>query len=556
MTTGFTHLHVHSYFSFLEGLASPKELAQAAAAAGQAALALTDSHGLTGAIEFYDACQSAGVRPIIGAELTIAPPPQSLDTQPGSLVLLAMDLDGWASLCRLSTAALTTPERDPTRGLPYDLLAAENRSLICLTGGYRGTAARLVGDQPQAALSWLNGLRDIFGDRLYVELTPGWDGRTPGDSLANQQLAALARQAALPLVATNDVHTLDASRADLQRVVTAMRLVQPLSQLAPEAAAPPGTHLATEAEMQAAFAAFPGAVAATAEVAARCRLELPLGVPHYPEIPLPDGQTAAEALGERARAGALRLYGEMTPELSARLAHELDVIGARGYSALFLIMSEILAFARRTGVPTASRGSASSSLVAHCLDITTPDPIRLNLYFERFLNPARASPPDIDTDLCSRRRDGVIRHVYETYGPERVAMVCTIQRFRERSALRETAKAHGLPSAEIKRLADALPYRYWGPPGAEAPRPAPATAGRDDPLQSGPYALLAEQNPAPHFRRIFLDASRLLKIPRHLSVHPGGVVIAPGPMTDLAPRQLASKGMIVTQLDLASIARL
>src|SRR5260370_19785173 len=139
-------------------------------------------------------------------------------------------------------------------------------------------------------------------------------------------------------------------------------------------------------------------------------------------------------------------------------------------------MSELPAYPRRTGVPPASRGSASSSLVAHCLDITTPDPIRLNLYFERFLNPARASPPDIDTDLCSRRRDGVIRHVYETYGLERVAMVCTIQRFRERSALRETAKAHGLPPAEIKRLANALPYRYWGPPGTEAPRPQSANA--------------------------------------------------------------------------------
>jgi DNA-directed DNA polymerase III PolC len=279
-------------------------------------------------------------------------------------------------------------------------------------------------------------------------------------------------------------------------------------------------------------------------------------VPHYPEIPLPDGQTADEALAARARAGAVRLYGEPTTELTARLGHELDVIAARGYSALFLIMAEILAHARRTGVPTASRGSASSSLVAHCLDITTPDPIRLNLYFERFLNPARASPPDIDTDLCSRRRDGVIRHVYETYGPDRVAMVCTIQRFRERSALRETAKAHGLPPDEIKRLADALPYRYWGPPGTDAPQTKSGSAGLNDPLQSGPYAALAAQNPGPRFRQIFLDASRLLRIPRHLSVHPGGVVIAPGPMTELAPRQLASKGVIVTQLDLESVARL
>src|ERR1700694_277200 len=152
-------------------------------------------------------------------------------------------------------------------------------------------------------------------------------------------------------------------------------------------------------------------------------------------------------------------------------------------------MAETMSFARQTGVPTASRGSAASSLVAHCLDITTPDPLRLNLYFERFLNPARATPPDIDTDLCSRRRDGVIQHVYDQYGAERVAMVCTIMRFRERSALREVAKAHGLPPAEVKRLADALPYRYWGPPGTPEAAASIAAPGAD-PVLSGPYAVL------------------------------------------------------------------
>jgi DNA polymerase III subunit alpha len=559
LSLAVTHLHVHSYYSFLEGLASPRALAQAAAADGMESLALTDSHGLTGAVEFYDACRAAGVRPIIGLELAVVPPAGWLGAAPGSLVLLAQSLEGWASLCRLSTAVQTRPERDPTLGLPFDGLAADAAGLLCLTGGARGLASRLIaGEGETAVLLWLGALREVFGDRLYVELAPAWDLRGKSSQAVSRGLAALARQARLPVVATNDVHMLRADEAELQRTQAAMRLIQPLAQLPAEAAAPPGTHFLTQREMLLRWAEFPEAVGRSAEVADRCRLELPLGVPHYPDIPLPPGQTAAGALRDRAEAGARRLYGEPTPEIQARLEHELAVIGERGYAPLFLIMAEIMAYARSTGVPTSSRGSAASSLVAHCLDITTPDPIRLNLYFERFLNPARTSPPDIDTDLCSRRRDGVIQHVYDQYGAERVAMVCTIMRFRERSALREVAKAHGLPPAEVKRLADALPYRYWGPLGAaeESQTNGHNGALETDLMLSGPYAMLAREHNSELHRAIFSQAAALLGVPRHLSVHPGGVVIAPGPMTDLAPRQLASKGIVVTQLDLGSIARL
>ncbi|MBI4315513.1 MAG: DNA polymerase III subunit alpha, partial [Chloroflexi bacterium] len=248
------------------------------------------------------------------------------------------------------------------------------------------------------------------------------------------------------------------------------------------------------------------------------------------------------ALRHKAYEGARGLYGNITPEIDSRLAHELSVIGERGYAPLFLIMQEILDYARQTGVPISSRGSAASSLVAHCLGITSPDPIRLNLYFERFLNPARATPPDIDTDLCSRRRDTVIRHVYDHYGAGRVAMVCTINRFRERSALREVAKAYGLPPAQIKTLVDSLPFRGWG-----------LRAGGPD---APPFAALAAEYGTPLHQRIFADAAALLKLPRHLSIHPGGVVISPGPLSDLAPAHLASKGVVITQFDLDSVERI
>src|SRR5690606_21865502 len=189
---------------------------------------------------------------------------------------------------------------------------------------------------------------------------------------------------------------------------------------------------------------FPEALRATMEIAERCRFDLPLGKPQMPVLPLPEGVSISQHLRDKATAGAKELYGEITPQIQTRLDHELDVISRMGFEPIFLIVEDILNFARETSVPYSSRGSAASSLVAHCLGITSPDPLRLNLYFERFLNPARVTPPDIDTDLCSRRRDSVIQHVFDTYGAEKVAMVGTINRYRPRSALGDVAKAYGL----------------------------------------------------------------------------------------------------------------
>jgi DNA polymerase III alpha subunit len=201
------------------------------------------------------------------------------------------------------------------------------------------------------------------------------------------------------------------------------------------------------------------------------------------------------------------------------------VIAETGYTALFLIMQDILDYARRKGVLFASRGSAASSLVAHCLGITSPDPIAHNLYFERFLNPARHTPPDIDTDLCSRRREEVIRYVYERFGQERVATVCTINRLRRRSALRLAAKAYGLPSTEIIKMVERLPQRWWSPAQRSSP---------DD----DPYMELKAEYPAATHQAIFHDAQSLIGLPDHLSVHPGGMVVTTGLITDLLPHHL------------------
>ncbi len=532
----FTHLHTHSYYSFLDGIPSPEGLVKAAVEHGMQAIALTDHYGLTGAIEFYDACQKVEIKPILGIELAV-----NHRLGKGNLIFLAMDSTGWTSLCQLSSIVGSTPQRAHNKSIKFELLSERTAGLICLSGGKRGLGQHLIDiGQTESTLVLFAELQKIFAQRLYIELQ--W--QRPADGHMLQQLTAIARQLKLPIVATNNVHYISPEQAKLQRTLSAMRLNTGLDQLPSDAPAPLGTHFVSGQEMIARFADYPEAILNTQEITKRCNLKLPLGVPHYPEIQLSTGETALGKLRKLAEQGAVQRYGEITPEIQARLDYELTIIEEREYAPLFIIVQEILAYARRMDVPTSSRGSAASSLVAHCLGITSPDPLALNLYFERFLNPARSSPPDIDTDLCSIRRDAVIRHVYEKYGQDKVAMVATINRFRRRSALREVAKAHGLSSKEIKTLIAELPSRGWGPPS------------RRNSSAKAPYQGLKEKFPNPSYQAIFQDAEAVLKFPRHLSVHPGGVVITPGPMTDLVATHLASKGMLITQFNLKSIERM
>lgn len=481
----FVHLATHSHFSFLRGLPSPGQLASAAAAAGQPALALCDHNRLSGSIDFTLACQAAGVQPILGMTVCLA------GRQALTLRLLAMNAEGWSHLCQLSSWLQGEPNGDERR-LPLDQLQAHAAGLLCLAEAHHPRLAAL------------------FGDRFYL---------------------AGAEAALWP------VYYLTPGESRLQRVAAAMRTNTPLSGLDEAAAAPPNAHFPSTAEMQARFG--PAALAATLAIAERCQFRLPLGQPNFPQPDLPPGQDPLAALRARAYAGAERRYGEVNDTVRARLEHELQGIEGSGYTTLFLIMEEILRFAREAGVPISSRGSAASSLVAHCLDITTPDPLRLNLYFERFLNPARPNPPDIDTDLCSRRRDIVIRHVYEHYGADRVAMVATINRFRRRSALREAAKAHGFSPAEIKTMVDSLPYRDWGPGN----QPADAEA----------YADLAARYRSSAHQQLFADAQAFIGLPHHLSIHPGGIVISSGPLTETTPTQFSGKGITITQYDLDGV---
>ncbi len=510
-------LNTHSCFSLLEGLPTPEALVEEAVRQEMPALGLTDHRMLSGAVEFYQACQKAGVQAVIGLEVDLA-----WGESRERVSLLAAGPQGWANLCRISSQVQLSGDDQPAS---LALLDAHRQDLIAVATDLNDPTGRR-----------LEQVRDLFGDRLYVAL--------PGP---HYPLAELAVRLHLPCVAFPPVFYLRPEQAKTQRLVSAIRTIAPIKSLPASALASSGSYFLSKSEFNSRFQAYPQALEAVGEIASRCKVELPVGRPHFPQIPMPSGETPARFLRKKAEKGAVKLYGRITAEIQERLDHELEVIGNLHFEPVFLIVEELLSFARKKGIPTASRGSASSSLVAHCLGITTPDPLALDLYFERFLNPARTSPPDIDTDICSRGRDEVIQHVFDTYGAERVAMVGTINRFRPRSALADAAKAHGMAPDLVRQLVNKLPYAFWSR-REEDEEDSPA-----GPVS--PFEELKKTNR--DLVSVFEDADAILRLPRHLSVHPGGLVVAPERVTDLVPvMRSGSKGIVITQMDLESVEAL
>lgn len=501
----FVHLHVHSSFSLLSGASSPQDLVSAAHARGMRALALTDTNGLYAAIPFYQAALAAGIRPILGVELHA---PQ------GTAVLLARDLDGYRTLCRLITAK----HLDATFNLP---LALNNE----------GTEHIVVLSRHPALLRMLAPLH--LGN-VYVEIPVDTDPRP---------FSALADELRLPTAATNDVHFHNPHLKEVHRTLTAIRLITPVTSLKPEDTAPRAAWLKPPELVERELAAYPEAVGNAGRIADKCRLVLPLGTYHFPEFETPDGSPPGVTLRKLALEGLRRRYGAISPQAHERLERELAVIISMGYASYFLTVWDVVRFARERGIAWAGKGSAAASLVAYALGITDADPIRFNLYFERFLNPERKDPPDIDVDFCWRRRDKVIDYVLRRYGSERAAMICTYNRFGFRSALREVAKAHGLAPEEITAL-----FRWAGD---EVRRIFESGAAPDRRLTVRDAASPSIGHEP--FRTILYTARAIRDHPRHLSIHAGGLVIAPTRLSDFVPIQRSGKGVPITQFDMHPI---
>jgi DNA-directed DNA polymerase III PolC len=524
------YLRTHSYYGLLESLLSPEDLVFTAKELGIQTLALTDYQYLTGAIEFYEACKKADIQPILGLEIDI-----EYHGNTGRFVLLAQDRTGWSNLSRLSSFTLVnqTPI-DP------DILKAHSAGLVCLTGGFGCILRNLITNSPVEG-KWperfLGDLKTIYKTNCFIEIQ-----RYASGPLKNEQaLVYLARNFNLPLIASQSIHYREPQDQALFNTLTAIRQGKLINQVQKSTQTHLAAHFPPKTDFIHRFQDLPDALHNLAQVIERCHFELPIGKTHFPAFPTPEGISQSDYLRKRSYEGAKKIYGYITPQIQARLDHELGIISEMGYEPIFLIMEDVLEHARALGIPTSSRGSAASSLVAHCLNITSPDPLALNLYFERFLNPARNKPPDIDTDIASHRREEVIQYVFEKYHPDHVAMVGTINRYRPKSALADVAKAYGLSPETIRQLSKKLPSSFFYRTGSDL---------------SEPYAPLLREAANPIIKDIVRDATAILDMPRHLSVHPGGIVIAPFPITNLIPIMSSSSlGVNHAQYDLNGIEK-
>ncbi len=433
------------------------------------AVALTDTNGMYAAVPFYKAAQEAGIKPIVGVALDVSRSPE-LATRHSplatsfhktrnfpsmQLVLLAADMEGYSNLCQLvtlrhlgTTKLAQNPAAAEIDGRPVTLqeLAEHSRGVIALCSA---TSHESPATSHQSSITnYFSQLKDIFGDRLYIEV----QHLSPGDGRVLREAECISRELGVPLVATNNVHFLRPEEHLHHRAVNAIRTGGLLTTVAPPEITAGEAWFKPAAEMQKCFPDHPEWLQATLEIAERCNLQLELGKLIIPEFPVPEGETPDSYLQKLSLEGALKRYHSLTPEVRSRLTRELEVIKKRSLAPYFLLVLDIVEEARRRGIPAVARGSAASSIVTYCLGISCVCPLRWGLYFERFLNEQRGDCPDIDIDICGARRDELLDYVYEHWGAEHVAMIGSFITMHARLAVREVAKAFGVPPGEVDRF--------------------------------------------------------------------------------------------------------
>lgn len=517
----YAALWCKSNFSFLEGSSHPEELVEACSQLGIERFALTDRDGVYGIVEAHVKARELGVGLIIGAEITVE--------DGSSIVLLAMNREGYANLCELITVGR---RRSPKGGsvVTWSEVCAHAVDLIALWGGDHSL---LVGDSEPLFVT--HDLCDAFGDRLYALAA-----RHHRDSEMKQEsrLRERAKRHGIPIAAGIEVLYHSRSRRELQDVLTCVRNGVTLST-AGCLTRPNAEHvLKSPHAVLRLFEDDPGAVALTQEIAERCRFSLDEIRYRYPLERLPEGTTSSEWLRQLTFKGATERFADGVPDsMRTQIEKELDIVEDLDYGGYFLTMWEIVQFCRKHGILCQGRGSAANSAVCYCLGITAVDPVRMGLLFERFLSRERAEPPDIDLDIEHDRREEVIQYVYEKYGRSHAAMVANIIRYRARSAVREVGKALGLDEAVIDRLAKLL--SHYG----EVHPETLAHAGLDP-----------DHDIHAHLVRL---SNEILDFPRHLSIHPGGFLLGHEPVSRLVPIENgAMADRTVVQWDKDSIEEL
>jgi DNA polymerase-3 subunit alpha len=523
------HLHVHSEYSLLDGACKIDRMAARAAELGMPALGLTDHGVMNGAVEHYKACKANGIKPIVGLEAYLVDNRHRADQrgERNHLTLLASTDAGFRNLVTLTSAGFLEGFGRGKPSLDIELLDRHADGVIALTGCLQSRLARrLVEERPADARAHLDELLGVFGpENVYFEIQA--NGLAEQEK-ANEGIVRAARELGRPLVATADVHYLRredySNHAALLCVQTKSTVQQPKLRFETNE-----FFLKSPTEMAESFSRWPEAVSTTLEVAERCEVEIELGQLLLPRFPTPDGEEPATMLRRLATEGLRRRYGDPAPaEARERLEFELSVIAEMGFDSYFLIVWDFVRYAKDSGIAVGpGRGSAAGSIVAYCLNITDLDPLANQLLFERFLNPARKSMPDIDIDFSVRGRERVIRYVAQKYGRESVAQIITFGKMAPRAATRDAARVLGFDYATGDRIAKQIPEPVLG-----------RNPSFKDCLADG-EELKHTYDADPDARRI-LDVARGLEgIVRNNSIHAAAVVIADRPLAEIVPLQLA-----------------
>ncbi|MEO5720758.1 MAG: DNA polymerase III subunit alpha [Chthoniobacterales bacterium] len=543
----FVHLHLHTEYSLLDGAIRMKELMEKAAEFGMPAVAMTDHGNLFGAIEFYQAAEDAGIKPIIGCEAYMAP--GSISDRPNNqrdaayhFTLLAKDETGYRNLVKLiSTAHLDGMHYKPR--IDRELLAARVEGLIGMSGCLKGEINMAIqSDNLAKARASAAEFRDILGaENFFLELH---DHGIEAQQKCNCALPGIAKDLGLGLVAANDVHFLERSHHEAHDVMICIgtgKMVHDERRMRYT----PELYFKSAAEMRALFPDHPSAITNTLAIAERCNLKLEFNKSKYPEYPAPEGKTREVYLRELCYKGLSERYGERTDsELIKRLDYELDVLETSGFVSYFLIVWDFIHYAKQRGIPVGpGRGSAAGSMVAYVLGITDVDPLQFNLLFERFLNPERVSPPDIDVDFCEARRGEVLEYVRQKYGERRVSQIITFGKLKAKSVVRDVGRVIGLSYGEADRIAKMIPNELnitlngtdkVDPETGETQH----TPGAIDKNLDLKQAIETE----PSVRQLWDYATVLEGLSRNAGVHAAGVVIGDRDLSDYVPLCRDSKG--------------
>ncbi len=534
----FVHLHNHSDYSLLDGACKTSELANLTAKFGMSAVALTDHGALFGCVEFFNAAVEAGVKPILGSELYICKDRLNKDTKRSEgashIVLLAKNETGWRNLVTLSSLGYTEGFYYKPR-IDHALLEKHHEGLIALSACWKGEVVqRIRQEDDEAATEIAAWYRDVFGEDYYIEIQRhGMEG----EEAVNNRLLALAKRLQVPVVATNDTHYLLKEHAEAHDALLCIGTGANVTDEQRMRFPTPDFYFKSPEEMIELYSDMPEVLLRTREVAEKVTLELDFNQRFLPHFPLPEGETDGAAyLRKQASKGLEKRFGSVDDKLQERLDYELEMIVRMGFAGYFLIVADFCAFARRSEIAVGpGRGSAAGSLVCYALEITDIDPLRFDLYFERFLNPERISMPDIDIDFHDQGRAKVIEYVKEKYGSDSVTQIITFGKLKARAVVRDVGRVLGISYGEVDRLAKKIPEG----PGVRLDKSYESVPELRDMVES-----------SEKFQQLWRISQVLEGVNRHASTHAAGVVITPGPLTDYVPLYRQSDGSVTTQFDM------